>query len=231
MYKARSLLSDPHDLNQGDILRSVLRPHTVIDRNFVLRDRGKVHPQVPPEALVQPDPNLRVMHGVDKEDLSMVISNSCDNASDLQLLLAAIRPFEFPNGCDTREAQWRVISEAATGTANPKFFYLPASTEFGLLRSEVRLTQIFPVTHSYLNRCLTDGGLTRACGLTEDAQRHLQWTIALFFGRNPREDNEWPSLEDFALKEKWLEAEVKRGTRYQKKYEAELAELKARHGR
>jgi hypothetical protein len=124
-----------------------------------------------------------------------------------------------------------VISEATTGTANPKFFYLPASPEFGLIRSEVRLAQIFPVTHSYLTRGVIDGGTTRACGLTDEAQRHLQWTIALFFGRHPREDSDWPSLEDLMLKEKWLECQLARGTRHQKRHEAELAQLKSRLGR
>ncbi len=228
MYEARATLSDTHDLNQGDVLRAVLRPHTVIDQNFVIREGGKVRWKVPPEALAQPDPNLRLMHQLEKEDLSIAISNSCDNSSDLQLLLAPVRPFKFPKGCDTPESQWRVISEAATGTANPKFFYLPSSTEFGLARSEVRLAQIFPVSHPYLDRCLKEAGTTRVCGLTAEAQRHLQWTIALFFGRNPREDNDWPSAEDLELKIKWLESELTRGSRHQEKYQAELAELKKR---
>jgi hypothetical protein len=93
MYQARPPLTDTHDLDQGDILQGVLRPHTVIDRNFVLRDGGKVRPTVPPEALTEANSNLRVMHELTREELSIVISNSCDNVLDLPLLFAAVKPF------------------------------------------------------------------------------------------------------------------------------------------
>ena len=226
MYQGRPPLTDTHDLEQGDILRGILRPHTVIDKNFVLREGGKVNPKPPPEALRESNPNLRVMHALEREELSIAISNSCDNTLDLPLLFAVVRPFGFPKGTDTPEQQWRVVSEAATGTANTKLFYLPASPEFRFARSEARFTEIFSVRHSYLDRCVRDAGASRVCGLKPEATRHLQWALAVFFSRDPREDHAWPSIEDFELKAKWLETELAKGSRRQEEYKTELEKIR-----
>lgn len=230
MYEPRAALADTHDLNQGDILSGVLRPATVTEGNFVLRDGGKVRYPAPPKSLENSDPNLRLMHEVRVESRCMVVSNSCDNTLDYPIFLAPIRPFAFPQGCDTPQAQWRVISEAATGTANPKFFYLTEAPEFKLPRSEVQLNLIFTVLHSYLGRCVREAGTVRVCGLKPEAQRHLQWTIAAFFGRNPREDQDWPSREDLKLKVAWLEDQIAAGSRHQSEYKEELTAIKARLG-
>ncbi len=230
MYEPRAALADTHDLNQGDILTGVLRPMTVAAGNFVLRDGGKVKYPASPKSLENSDPNLRLMHEVRVENHCIVVSNSCDNTLDYPIFLAPIRLFVFPQGCDTPQTQWRVISEAATGTANPKFFYLTAAPEFNLPRSEVQLNLIFPVLHSYLERCVREAGTVRVCGLKPEAQRHLQWTIAALFGRNPREDQDWPSREDLQLKVAWLEDQIAAGSRHQEEYKAELTAIKARLG-
>jgi hypothetical protein len=226
MYESRTVLENTRDLNQGDVLQGVLTPNLLTEKNFALRQGSKLI-LADEEALRNRPPTLRVMHEVQHSDC-LVVSNSCDNVSGLPLLLAPIRPLVFPAGCDSPEKQWRYISEMATGSANTKLFYLPASADFGLIRSEAQLVRMFSVDHSYVSRCVKEAGTSRVCGLKAEAQIHLQWALAHLFGRNPREDYDWPSREDLELKKQWLEAELGRGGRHQERYESELSEVKRR---
>lgn len=119
-----------------------------------------------------------------------------------------------------RADEWLQISRAATGHA--KSFYLPANPLHKFARSEVDLTEMFAVEPSYVARCLAELNGQRLFGLTQEAARHLQRTIDLFFGRHPREDHAWPSREDLELKVSWLEYEISRGGARSSEYEQEL---------
>jgi hypothetical protein len=199
-----------------------------VEKNFALREGSKLRLATKEDLKALPD-TFRVMHGVTRQDC-IVLSNSCDNANSLPLILAPIKDFIFPDGYDTPAKQWRLISEMATGAANPKFFYLAASAEFGLRRSRVQLAEMFSVDHSYLQRSISEAETKLLCGLQPEAARHLQWTLTQFFGRNPREDYDWPSRDDLELTEKWLEAQLDEGGggRHHEKYKADLAEVRER---
>lgn len=228
MYDARAPLADTKDLNQGDILRGILRPLTPTAKNFaILRDGNKFQYPAPPEKVSNVDKELRIVLTPQREEFSLVVSNSCDNAlGSLPILLIPTTPFKFQSA--TPEEQWEEVSQAATGTADSKTFYLPSS-HFGLPRLEARFNQIFAVSHDYLERCVKDAGSSRVCGLNPEAQRHLQWALDLFFGRHPREDFDWPSDEDLALKEKWLESKLSSGGgRHREKFRVDLQEVKKR---
>lgn len=219
MYAPRAALTDnddTHDLQQGDVLADLLLPALPTGANFALLRGNKVDWPAKAESLRDADPKLRVFPTPSRQPLAVVVSNSCDNSTGkLPVLVAPARPFTFQDpGAAAGDAvrQWREISEAATGTATPKLFYLPSSEEFGFSRSEVVIPEMTPLSHDYLARCVREAGLRRLCGLTPAAQRHLQWAISLMFSRDPREDDEWPSKEDFALKLQWIEAEIARGT-------------------
>ena len=145
--------------------------------------------------------------------MALVVSNSCDNFNGAHpIILAPIRAFPIKEGMSVRDS-WRMISEAATGTASPKFFYLPAHNAVGLTRSRAVLPDLFVVDPTYLKRCVDEGGTRRICGLTAEAQRHLQWAIGLMFARNPREDLDWPSTEDLRLKLAMIDDELQQGSR------------------
>lgn len=231
MYDTRPALTDPRELEQGDILRGILRPSAATAKNFaLLKDGNKFKHPAPQEAVLEVSKDLRVVLAPQREELSVVVSSSCDNAlGTLPILLVPAKPFKLQ--ADTPEDQWLEISQAATGTANPKVFYLTASKEYGFERSQAQFNLMFSVSHDYIARCMEDAKTSRVCGLKPEAQRHLQWALSLFFGRNPREDYDWPSLEDLELKERWLEATLKAGGRLQERYEADLAEVRRRLGR
>jgi hypothetical protein len=226
MYVSRPPLTDTHDLNQGDLLVGVLRPKIVGDSSFVVREGPKANP-VKPEARITLDAKLRVISPLEVVD-ALVISNSCDNVGDAPLLLVPIRPFKFTSASMTDADRWAVISQAATGTANPKLFYLPASKETGpAVRSEVQLNLLFSVSHEYLAKCVRDVGTKRIGGLTPEAVRHLQWAFGVVFSRDPREDDDWPSDEDLPLKLSFLEQETAKGGPFKEKYEGQRDRLKA----
>jgi hypothetical protein len=227
MYRDRPALADTLDLDQGDILRGVLRPQAVTGRNFaILKDGSKFRYPAPAEAVLTVSEELRVVSKLEKVDLCIVLSNSCDNSSEhLPVLLAPARPFAFE--AEGHPDRWLEISTAATGTANPKFFYLTDSSAHSIERSEAQFNLIFSISHDYLRRCVREAETKRVCGITPEAQLHLQWAVNLFFGRHAREDLDWPSENDLKLKIEWLEAEISRGGRFQNRHKAELELTKA----
>ncbi len=226
MYRARPALTDTLDLDQGDLVRGVLRPQIVTGRNFaILKDGNKFRHPAPADAILSVSDELRVVSKLERSDLAIILSNSCDNCSEnLPVILAPLRRFEFE--AETPEEQWLEVSTAATGTANPKFFYLTDSEAYGIERSEAQFNLIFSLSHDYLRRCVNEAGATRVCGLAPEAQLHLQWALSLFFGRHAREDLDWPSENDLKLKIQWLESQIKQGGRFQERYKAELEATK-----
>lgn len=139
MYERRPALNDTGELNQGDILRGLLRPQIPTDKNFgLIRNKNKFDWPARPEHLSEVDENLRAVAPVVREDLALVISNSCDIFSKrYPILLIPALPFKLLS--EGSAEQWEEVSLAATGTANAKTFYLPASRIFGLPRSEAQL--------------------------------------------------------------------------------------------
>jgi hypothetical protein len=111
--------------------------------------------------LKEANPNLRVMHQVAKEELSIVIGNSCDNALDLPLLLAVVKPFKFPEGVDTPELQWRIVSEAATGTAKYQIILFASFARIRICSVRGSIYRNFPDT-ALLSRPLRLGSWDRA---------------------------------------------------------------------
>ncbi|HEU0036554.1 MAG TPA: hypothetical protein VFQ53_38340 [Kofleriaceae bacterium] len=209
MYEARAALADSHDLNQGDILADVLRPKPFNQVSFCVRQGPKVKHPATADDVRGPDRNLRLMCEVESIS-AIVISNSCDNTGSSSLLLVPIRKWAVPSD-EPDHRRWERISQAATGTANPKLFYLPDEPEFGLSRSEAQLHAVFALTHEYLKRCIDEASTRRVCGLTSAAVRHLQWQIGVVFARDPREDYEWPSKEDLRLKLAYLDHHINAG--------------------
>lgn len=204
VYEPRGPL-ETRDLNQGDILSGVLRAKLPAGEGFALQRSAKVQYPAPPEYLAHCSSELRLICKVERID-ALVISNSCDNCSGLNpILLAPVKKFKFRDGIEAAGDRWLDISEAATGTADAKAFYLPGEPRFGLERSEAILTDIFPVSHSLLTRAAAEADTRRVCGLTTAAIRHLQWALNQFLSRDPREDHEWPSEEDLRLKLAWLD--------------------------
>ncbi len=117
-----------------------------------------------------------------------------------------MKEYELPDA-----ERWRQINDAATGTTTTKSFYLPAYDAGSLVRSLAHFPEAYPLSHSYMDRCLSEAGTRRICGLKPEAQRHLQWALGLMFSRNAREDEAWPSREDLELKRIWLRREIERG--------------------
>lgn len=210
MYVARPDLVDPHDLNQGDILTGMLRPKILTEKNFCVRTGSKVTIPAPAETLKALDKNLRVMSELERID-ALVISNSCDNTGNNPLLLVPVRPLKLDDK-EPAHKQWDMISQAATGTANPKLFYLPAEPGLGpAARSEAQLHTIFSVSHEFVQRCVAEAGTKRVCGLTAEALRHLQWAVGVVFSRDAREDYDWPSRDDLALKLAYYDHHIEKG--------------------
>jgi len=231
MYRERPPLADSHELDQGDILKGLVQPKPASKKSLVpVRDKTKIDWPPKPEHLKKPDEELRLVCRLEFPESLIVLSNSCDNAGEYPLILAPIRPFEFSDGVEGDPDRWEDVSEAATGTASPKLFYLPGDVRFGLQRSEARLPNLFTLEHSIVQRCIVDRGTSRVCGLTPAAQRHLQWALNLLFSRDPREDDEWPSDEDFRLKLAWLDSQIAQGSARQEAYRAERDRIRARLG-
>lgn len=224
MYLPRSDVGDSHDLVQGDLIAGLLRPKLAVNGALTLVESGNKlrKPPAPTEALREPDPNLRLVSRLERLGLALVLSNSCDNTGDYPLIFAPVRPYKFSEGATSDVERWLDISEAATGTASPRLFYLPGAPESGFDRSEALLSHMFTLGHDFVQRCLADGGAHVVCGLGEDGLRHLRWALGHFFSRDPREDDAWPSHDDLRLKRKWLESELARGTSRQEEYQREL---------
>lgn len=238
MYGRRGPLSDSHDLNQGDLLANALRPLPPTDKNLCLVDSGNRSKLVwpLPDAALQSatlPKELRVQVRPERLAWALVLSNSCDNAGDSDVLLVPVRSYKFSDGVRTDAERWADVSEAATGTASLKYFYLPESPEYGLPRSEAMLTEVFPVTHEFLKASMErcgEFGLKRICGLTAEATRHLQWQWGALISRNPREDLAWPSKDDLRLKLAWLEENAERGGHRREQLEKEREALRKAFG-
>jgi hypothetical protein len=231
MYVKRAALEDSHDLEQGDILRNLPLPRPPQAKSLVLvRNGNKVKFPPAAEDLSEPD-QIRAMCKVDFDSLAMVLSNSCDNEGGYPVLVTRVRSFKFSLDDDASHAdKWEDISFAATGASSVKTFYLPDSPEFGFDRLEVVFPEVFPLDHSYLERCLKEAGTDRICGLSPEGVRHLQWALGAYLSRNARDDDSWPSDNDLRLKEAWLEREVSRGSARKEKYEQELRRIRERLG-
>lgn len=229
IYETRGPIPPTTDLNQGDILRNVVRP-TLVPATAVTRVLSRSKVEHPPDrtALGRKDGELRAISRLEYLDFAVVLSASCDNArGTLPLIFAPVRPFKFQRASPAE--QWREISTAATGTASPKLFYLPSSPEHGISRSEAQLGDLFVLSHELVERCIREAGTTRACGLTSSAVLHLQWALSLMFGRNPRDDDDWPSIEDHQLHLSALEAEIAAAT--ERHQTAQVATLEQRRAR
>ncbi|GMV20042.1 MAG: hypothetical protein AMXMBFR56_82660 [Polyangiaceae bacterium] len=221
------------DLNQGDLLANLVVPHVPTAKTLTIQKGNKLeHPDrvKADEILTGIDQNLvRIVLRVTVCAHALVLSNSCDNAQGYDVLLAPVTQFKLDADPDN---QWRQISVAATGTANPKQFYLPDSPDFGLERSEATLPRAFILSHEYLQRCVDELGCRRVAGISPEAQRHLQWTIGLHMSRNPRDDLAWPSSADLELKRAWLTKQIAKGGRFLEQHRDQLgaveAELKRR---
>jgi len=216
MYVGRPPLANSRDLNQGDVIRALIRPKLVVARNLAyVRSQTRVKFPVLAPDLASPklDADLRTICEIERQDLSLVVSASCDNLHSVGLLLVPVVPFKFNNKAVTAADRWNEINVAATGTASTKIFYLPDSPAFALPRSEGLLTQVFAVSHDYMQRCVGEAGTTRVCGLKEEAIAHLQWALSVTFGRHSREDDDWPSIEDFRLKVAGLDERIAAGGR------------------
>ena len=232
MYLQRAEIGEAcntRDLNQGDLLANVVRPVvpaalalTLVHNGNKLTDPRRVNDSDLPGALDAE--TLRVVLRVVKLPLCIVLSSSCDVAQGGDLLLAPVTDFKL--GPDPVQ-NWTKISNAATSSANPKRFYLPDSPVYGFGRSEVLFPQLFVVSQEYLTRWVAQRVTRRVCGLTPEAQKHLQWTFTTCFSRNPREDLDWPSLEDLRLKKSWLEDAIVKGSPRQEENSVDLKAVEA----
>lgn len=213
MYRVRPPLTmAPIGLDQGDIVAGFPRPGLPTAKNIAFMvSKNQMKYPTPPIELANRASQLRVFVPIVWLDYAIVVSNSCDNASaaaagEAAVELAPLRPFTFRR--ETDEERWLEISTAATGTGSPKLFYLAGDDTYGLPRSHAVLADKFPVSFDYVMRCAREAGTRRVCGLTKEAQVHLQWQLAVAYGRNDREDLEWPSAEDLKLKRAWLRREL-----------------------
>jgi hypothetical protein len=229
MYEAATSPLESKHLNQGDFIRGMLRPRIVTDKTFCAIEGGNKLVREVAAALFKAvnfalgNKRLRLVAEVESTD-ALVVSNSCDNfGADSPVILAPVRLFKFRQ----QPPSWSEISIMATGTANPKLFYLPASPEFGIDRSEAHLSQMFVVSPEYINKCFEAASTTRLCGLKPEAVRRLQWQIAMVFGRNPREDYDWPSDADLELKRAYYEELVRRGGANHEDNKRELAIIRS----
>jgi hypothetical protein len=97
MYEDCPDLTDTAELNQGDILKGVLRPDVPQDTNFgLLRNRNKFVWPAPAADLATPNADLRSVLRLKSEPLTLVVSNSCDIFSkSYPVFLVPARPFTF----------------------------------------------------------------------------------------------------------------------------------------
>jgi hypothetical protein len=215
MYVARRGLTEARQLEQGDLVRGLFRPRVPTRTNILKLQAPRNFASSKPAQSNDLLGNLELLRGVnliERLDLALVISNSCDTDGGDQILFAAVRPYKFEDwvGDDPAE-QWRMISESATGTASPKLFYLPRAEPYAIARSEAVLKDLVLLEQSYVDLCIANGA-SIACGLDPSSILHLQWHLAAAFGRNPRDDDAWPSDEDRRLKIEWLDRELKNGS-------------------
>lgn len=215
MYIARPLLADPRwsrDLNQGDIIKHLLVPMPATEKTLCLRLSGKaVSGSASPDDVRAANPMLRVVLKLEVEPFALVLSNSCDNSTgDTPVLVCPIKPLPLREEGDAK--RWREISVAATGTANPKRFYLPAHPHFDLPRSAAHFPMLQTLEHDFITRCVQQReACQRIGGLSPEAVRHLQRGLDVYFARNPRDDYDWPSREDLEIKAAALRAQVESG--------------------
>src|ERR1700676_4866819 len=106
MYESRPALNDTAELNQGDLLRGFLRPQIPTDKNFgLLRNKNKFDWPARPEHLVSDEKDLRNVAPLAREQLVLVVSNSCDIFSkNYPILIVPARPFKFQS--ETKSDQW-----------------------------------------------------------------------------------------------------------------------------
>ena len=130
------------DLNQGDLLGGIVAPVVVVPLALTIQEGPRVRDprHVETGQLLASLANARVVLRVVRHERCMVLSNSCDNARGFDLLHAPIDVFPL---VEEEQHQWPQVSNAATGTANPKRLYLPGAPEFGLQRSEINFQKIY----------------------------------------------------------------------------------------
>jgi hypothetical protein len=155
-------------------------------------------------------------------------SNTCDNFQQSSpVLIVPVEAYEFDDAEASDAKKWLQISADATGVGSAKLFYLPRHPDVALGRSHAVLNRVTPLSHKYLKRCFAELNGQRLCGLTPAAPRHLQYTLSLMFSRNARDDDAWPSVEDFRLKAAWLRESLQLPGRQKGRYEAELRAIEA----
>lgn len=232
MYLERVALTEARQLEQGDLIRGVIRPLLPTNKHILKLQKPPSYNNAQPAKATDLAGDLNHLRGVNRLErvpLALVVSNSCDNNGGDSIVLAMVRPYEFAEGLSSPAEQWRDISEAATGTASPKLFYLAGSAQFNIARSEALLGDLFVLEQSFIDLCI-QYGLTRICGLSQASVRHLQWHLSSVFSRDPREDSAWPSDDDKRLKLAWLEREMERGSNRYNLYRQERDELRAHLG-
>jgi hypothetical protein len=232
MYADRVTLTEARQLEQGDLVTGLIRPLLPTNKNILKLSRPPSFNNAQLAKAVDLAGDLAQLRGVNRIETvatALVVSNSCDNDGGDPIILAPVRPYEFADGMTSPAEQWRDISEAATGTASPKLFYLAGSAKFNISRSEAQIGDLFVLEQSFIDLCI-QCGMARVCGLTPATVRHLQWHLATVFSRNPRDDGAWPSDDDKQLKLEWLEQELERGSNRYDLYRKERDELRAYFG-
>jgi hypothetical protein len=205
MYLPRQTPSFAKDLDQGDVLTGILRPEAPLDTALHLRTGGAADQvKTDEQARTGSLEKLRSMVKLKAPAFSMVVSNSCDNFQEKQLLLVPLIEFKFGSRAQTDSEKWAEIQSAATGGPRPGAFYMPAENSIEMPRSRAMLDEIFAVAPSWVDLCFRTRGAKRIAGLSQDGLRHLHWALGYFFSRNPRGDLEWPSDEDLLLKWAYL---------------------------
>ena len=223
IYEARPAMKGPADLNQGDIVSRVMRAVEPTGKNLVVKkgQNETIWPvpngRTPAEG--QLDPQLRLQLQVERVELAIVISNSCDNVRN-HLTLAPIRPFEFKGPAQTAKQRWGEIRLLATGSGSPKTFYLPALPNV-LQRSTAELGEYFRQSHDLMSESIKRFQSARVTGLTPEAVRHLQWHWSLVSSRNSREDFDWQGGDDLALRLDSVKEELGHGPSDERKAELE----------
>jgi hypothetical protein len=199
MYRARDAAGP---LEQGDILQAVPWLNVQVTRSRVLvpdENGGFVVGEHSPSA--PDDCFLAQLQLVD----ALVVTQSCDALRGATILLAPIEALiELSPRPERRSAEVRRI---ATGLGEIGRFYLPDLPPRDIPRRVALLDSCFSLDREDLSQFVRERR-SIILGLTARGVEYLQFRLGVVFGRNAREDEDWPSTEDLSDRISSLDARL-----------------------
>ncbi len=191
-------------LSQGDIFFDLPVPQLVFEPLFHLESAGSNN-YTTAKAEGGARPGMRMLADIEFHH-GIVITQSCDAPRVDRIMVAPLLPYE-KEGKSAKE-QWAFISNLATSLHEPTRLYLPDDGSRRLPRHIVDLGGVFTFHREDMEAFVRQNKRVAALGV--EGLRYLQFRLAVMFWRVARDDHEWPSDKDLALKVSVLEGDRSR---------------------